>query len=276
MGGQRRPAILKTLTYLGREFFGIEGLGDVVVAFQVEASQVSFGNAHLVSTRQQSLNLTYMYIGRKLTLQFVPHYTHYHNGIGAWVYTEGDCRFSTYGNNLRQHHWQMEGYAQWKPFSGTTLMGNFTFTDNHAHNTDAQLSQHAASTFYYVTISQQLPWKLLATAYAFGQVGHSSENIYAYTRPWHRYAFTLQRSFLSGDRLTIRLMANTPFHKDMHYETCTTQGDITGWGDNISATNGRYLRLQVSYRFGRLKSGVKKTSTTIENSDEVGGIVKGK
>ena len=39
MGGQRRPAILKTLTYLGREFFGIEGLGDVVVAFQVEASQ---------------------------------------------------------------------------------------------------------------------------------------------------------------------------------------------------------------------------------------------
>ena len=32
----------------------------------------------------------------------------------------------------------------------------------------------------------------------------------------------------------------------------------------------------VSYRFGKLKASVKKTETTIENSDMVGGISKGK
>ena len=101
-------------------------------------------------------------------------------------------------------------------------------------------------------------------------------NIYAYSRSWNRYAFTLQRSFLSDDRLTVRLLANSPFHKDQHYETRTTQGDIIGWGDDIMAPNGRYFKFSVSYRFGKLKASVKKTETTIENSDEVGGIIKGK
>ena len=100
-------------------------------------------------------------------------------------------------------------------------------------------------------------------------------NIYAYSRAWNCYAFTLQRSFLSDDRLTVRLLACAPFHKDMHNKTRTTQGDIIGWGDNITAANGRYFKFTVSYRFGKLKANVKKTETTIENNDVVGGIVKG-
>jgi len=251
---------------------GITYLNPAVVS---TPTRVDFGNAHLVSTRQQTLSLTYMYVGQRLTLQLVPHYSYYHNGIGSLVYSQDDVRYGTYGNNLRQHRWQMEGYAQWKPFDGTTLAANLNFTDNHAENIDANLKQHLTSIFYYINISQKLPWKLTVTAYTYGQTGHSPENIYAYSRSWWRYAFTLQRSFLSDDRLTVRLMANAPFHKDMHYYTRTTQGDIIGWGDNLNSQNNRYFRIGISYRFGKLKASVKKTETTIENSDEVGGIVKG-
>ena len=252
---------------------GITYLNPAVVS---TPARVDFGNAHLVSTRQQTLTFTYLYVGQRLTLQLVPHYSYYHNGIGSLVYSQDDVRYGTYGNNLRQHRWQMEGYAQWKPFDGTTLVANLNLTDNHAENIDAGLKQHLTSTFYYINISQKLPWKLTATAYTYGQTGHSPENIYAYSRSWWRYAFTLQRSFLSDDRLTVRLMANAPFHKDLHYYTRTTQGDILGWGDNINSQNGSYFRIGISYRFGKLKASVKKTETTIENSDEVGGIVKGK
>ena len=251
---------------------GITYLNPAVVSMP---ASINYGMPQLVSTRQQTLSLTYMYIGRQLTLQLVPQYSYYHNGIGSLIYSQGDVRFSTYGNNLRQHRWQMEGYAQWKPFDGTTLIANLNFTDNDAKNLDANLSQHTDNLYYYVNLSQKLPWKLTATAYTFGQIGHSPMNIYAYSRQWNRYAFTLQRSFLSDDRLTVRLLACAPFHKDMHYKTRTTQGDIIGWGDNITAANGRYFKISVSYRFGKLKARVKKTETTIENSDEVGGIVKG-
>lgn len=252
------------------------GIGYLNPAIVSTPSRVDFGNAHLVSTRQQTLSLTYMYVGQRLTLQLVPHYSYYHNGIGSLVYSQGDRRYSTYGNNLRQQRWQMEGYAQWKPFSGTTLVANLNLTDNHAENQEAKFKQHITSTFYYIYLSQELPWKLFFTAYTYGQIGHSPENIYAYSRSWHRYSFTLQRSFLTDDRLTIRLMANAPFNKEMHYHTRTTQGDIIGWGDNTNSQNAQFFRLSLTYRFGKLKVKVKKTATTIENSDVVGGINKGK
>ena len=251
---------------------GITYLNPAVVSMP---ASVNYGMPQLVSTRQQTLSLTYMYIGQRLTLQLVPHYSYYHNGIGSFIYSQGDVRYSTYGNNLRQHRWQMEGYVQWKPFDGTTIVANLNFTDNYAKNIDANLSQHTDNLFYYVNLSQKLPWNLRFTAYTFGQFGHSPMNIYAYSRAWNCYAFTLQRSFLSDDRLTIRLLACAPFNKDMHNKTRTTQGDIIGWGDNITTANGRYFKLTVSYRFGKLKASVKKTETTIENNDEVGGIMKG-
>lgn len=239
-------------------------------------TRISFGNAHLVSTRQQTLALTYMYIGQKLTVQFVPHYSYYHNGIVSVVYSQNDILYSTYSNNLSQHRWQLEGYVQWKPFDGTTAVANINFTDNHAENTASGIKQHLTSMFYYANIAQKLPWKLLFTAYAYGQFGHSPMNIYSYSCPFHRYAFTLQRSFLKDDRLTVRLTANTPFHKKVHDKSRTTQGDIIGWSDAENVANGRYFKVSVSYRFGKLKASVKKTETSIENDDIVGGITKGR
>ena len=238
-------------------------------------SRVDFGNAHLVSTRQQALTLTYMYVGQRLTLQLAPQHSYCHNGIGSLVYSHDDVRYGTYGNNLRQHRWQMQGYAQWRPFDGTTLVANLTFTDNHARNLDAGLSQHTDHLNYYLNLSQKLPWKLTCAAYTYGLAGHSPMEIYAYQHSMNSYAFTLQRSFLSDGRLTVRLMANSPFHKRRHTKNSTVQGDILGWGDNTFAASGRYFRLSVSYRFGKLKASVKKTETTIENNDVVGGITKG-
>ena len=238
-------------------------------------SRVDFGNAHLVSSRQQTVALTYMLVAPKLTLQLTPQYTYCPNGIGSLVYSQGDVRYGTYGNNLRQHRWQLQGYAQWKPLDSSTVVANVTLTDNHAKNVDASLSQHTTSAFYYLSFAQRLPWKLLVSAYTYGQAGHSPMSIYAYSRSYNAYAFSLQRSFLSEDRLTVRLSANMPFHRYQRNKTRTTQGDITGWGDNTNNASGRYFRITLSYRFGKLKASVKKTETTIENSDVVGGITKG-
>lgn len=250
---------------------GIAYLNPAVVA---TPTRVDFGNAHLVSTRQQTLSITYMYVGQRFTLHLVPHYSYYHNGIVSEIYSQNNVCYATYGNSLRQHRWQLEGYMQWKPLDGTTLAANINFTDNHAESTASALKQHLTSMFYYVNIAQKLPWSLLITAYAYGQFGHSPMNIYSYSCPFHRYAFTLQRSFLKEDRLTVRLTANTPFHRDMHNKSRTTQGDILGWSDEESVANGRYFKVSVSYRFGKLKASVKKTDTSIENDDMVGGITK--
>ena len=252
---------------------GITYLNPAVIS---TPDQVIFGNSRLSSVTDRSLALHYLYVGQRVTLQVVPMFRFVNNGINSLVYAEGNTRFATYDNNLRQRRWQLECYIQWKPFDKTTFVTNLNLSDNHLKNTANDMTQHCTALNYYANISQRLPWKLTLSGYCFGQLGHSSESIYAYARSWFRYGFSMQRSFLSEDRLTIQLNANAPFNKRMHYKTRTTQGDFLGWGDNVYAGNGQCFRVSVSFRFGSLKARVKKTDTTIENTDEMGGIKRGK
>ena len=59
----------------------------------------------------------------------------------------------------------------------------------------------------------------------------------------------------------------------MSSKSYTTQGDYTG--NTVSHWVNRSIGINVSYRFGSLKARVKKTNTTIENDDLVGGSSKG-
>ena len=252
---------------------GITYLNPAVSSFP---TSVQFGNPHLGSSRNQSIGLPYMYVGQHLTLQIYPQYKFTNNALSNIIYADGDTRYLTYGNILRQRRWQVEGYIQWKPFDKTTFTANLNFSSNRYENRNQQLKQHCTSLNYYIYAAQKLPWKLQLSGYTFGQLGNSNQDVYTYNKPWNRYAFTLQRSFLSEDRLTVNMLVCAPFHKDMHYRTCTTQGDILANDDYINAQNGRYFRISLSYRFGKLKSSVKKTDTTIENDDLQGGISRGK
>ena len=246
---------------------GISYLNPAVVS---SPTQVTYGNAELSSCRKQNIYLMYSYIGRWLTLQLAPAYTYLNNGIGRWVYAKNDIRYQTYGNLERMHRWQFEGYVQWKPFKTTTLSTNFNLGYVDISNPSLDLQHSGLSGFYYLNGSQQLPWKLRFTAFVYGQTGHTVENVYSYQRSWTQYGFSLQRSFLSDNRLTLRVNANNLFCKYNHTISCTTQGDTYGYSD--LAQRGRKINFSLSYRFGKLKASVKKTETTIENSDVVGGI----
>ena len=236
--------------------------------------QVQYGNPELSSSRNQTVHLIYSYIGQWLTLQLAPAFKYYSDGIGRLIYAQNDVRYQTYGNIEKLTRWQLEGYVQWKPFKSTTLSANFNLWDDKIENPSISLSQKGYSGFYYLNGSQLLPWKLRLTAYVYGEMGHSVNNVYSYSRSWNRYGCSLQRSFLNEDRLTVRISANDLFRKYRHYTGCTTQGDILGYSD--SANRASMINFSISYRFGKLKASVKKTETTIDNSDVVGGITKGK
>lgn len=237
---------------------------------------VQYGNPHLGSTRNQSIGLPYMYVGQHLTLQIFPQFKFTDNALSNIIYADGDTRYLTYGNVLRQRCWQVETYIQWKPFDKTTLTANLNFSNNLYNNPGQHLRQRRTSLFYYVYAAQKLPWKLQLSGYIFGQLGKTCQDVYTYNEPWFRYSFTLQRSFLKDDCLSVSLTAGAPFNKDMHYKMRTIQGDIRGSGDYVNAQNGRYFQVSLSFRFGKLKRSVKRTDTTITNDDIQGGITRGK
>lgn len=106
----------------------------------------------------------------------------------------------------------------------------------------------------------------------YGKVGHSPSGIYYMQHSYYGYYFSLQRSFLKDDRLTVRIAANAPFNKYWTSEAETVNGDYRDY--QKSWNRARSFSLSVTWRFGSLKANVKKTEHSIENDDVVGGITK--
>ena len=248
---------------------GISYLNPAVVTSPMVVQQ---GNPNLVSSRTQRISLIYSYILPHLTLQIAPAYNFSSGGISSIQTAKNDIRYNTYDNILRYRRFSIEQYVQWRPFDGTTIVFNNNLRYEHNENPNLGYRTFGWSDNFYANLSQKLPWKLLFYAVTYGKVGHSPSGIYYIQHSYYGYYFSLQRSFLKDDRLTVRLGANAPFNKYWTSEAETVNGDYRDY--QKSWNRARSFSLSVTWRFGSLKANVKKTEHSIENDDVVGGITK--
>ena len=235
---------------------------------------IQHGNPQLVSSHIQRINLVYSYILPSLTIQVAPGYQYTSGGISEIQTAKDDIRYRTYDNILRYRRVSLENYVQWKPFDGTTIVINNNLRYEHYENPNLGYRTFGLSDNYYVNLSQKLPWKIRLYLSAYGKIGHSPSGVYTMQDSWFDYYASLQRSFIKDDRLTVKIGANAPFNKYYSSEAETVNGDFRDFQQ--SWNRARYFSLSVTYRFGKLKASVKKTETTIDNDDVVGGISKGK
>ena len=249
---------------------GISYLNPAIVT---SPTVVQHGNANLVSSHTQRISLIYSYILPKLTLQIAPAYNYSSGGISTIQTARNDIRYITYDNILRSRRFSVEQYVQWKPFDGTTIVINNNLRYEHNENPNLGYRTFGWYDNFYANLSQKLPWKLLLYMAAYGKIGHSPSGIYYMQYSYQGYYFSLQRSFLKDDRLTVRIGANAPFNKYWTSEAETVNGDYRDFQQ--SWNNARSFSLSVTYRFGSLKASVKKTEHSIDNDDVVGGISKG-
>ena len=249
------------------------GISYLNPAASITPTVVSQGNPNLESSHTQRLSLIYSYILPKLTFQFAPAYSFSSGGISSVQTAKGDVRYTTYDNILRYRRFSVEQYVQWKSFDGTTLIINNNLRYEHNENPNLGYCTHGWSDIGYVHLTQKLPWKLRLYLSVNGKIGHSPSGVYYIQHSWYNYYASLQRSFLKGDRLTVRLGANSPFDKYLPSVAETVNGNYRDYQQ--SWNRGRCFTISVNWRFGSLKSSVKKTEHSIENDDVVGGISKG-
>ena len=249
---------------------GISYLNPAIVT---SPTVIQYGNANLVSSHTQRISLIYSYILPKLTLQIAPAYNYSSGGISTIQTARNDIRYITYDNILRFRRFSVEQYVQWRPFDGTTIVLNNNLRYEHNENPNLGYRTFGWYDNFYANLSQKLPWKLLLYMAAYGKIGHSPSGIYYMQYSYQGYYFSLQRSFLKDDRLTVRIGANAPFNKYWTSEAETVNGDYRDFQQ--SWNNARSFSLSVTYRFGSLKASVKKTEHSIDNDDVVGGISKG-
>ena len=225
----------------------------------------SYGNIGLGSVHYHSMSLTYMRVGTKLTFNITPQFQFSNNGIGAVKWADGLVQVSTYANTLKTYSTNLSGFVQWMPFEKTSVMFNGSIGYNYYKSKELGLKNDRISGSFFANVTQFLPWKLQLSAFA-GMWSGGVQDLYGYMGNVFMHGFSMQRSFLKEDRLTVMVMASNPFGgKYMGMKSHITQGDVTGWYKNERMA--RTLAISVSYRFGSLKSSVKKADKTIENDD---------
>lgn len=232
---------------------------------------VEYGNPHLASSRNYSISMTYMHISPRFTYNITPTYTFSNSQIGEINTIEDNRRVTTYGNVISQRQFSINAFMQWMITKKTSMMlnGNYSVRSfSSSVNNNLKLTRWDG-VFVYANVTQELPLKIQATA-NIGTFGGGLESVYSRQGHMWFHGIGLQRSFLKEDRLTVKLNAQNPFVKRMRYfNSYVVNGDYTGI--NKMGFTMQQFELSATFRFGSSKVNVKKTSTTIENDDVVGG-----
>ncbi len=238
-------------------------------------TSVEYGNPRLSSARNNMVSINFQHTGNRLTFNVKPSLTITNNLIGTsrtahdgivYITTTNDCRYLMAG---------VGGFLQWMMTAKTTLVVNGEVAYKRYRNPSQDLTNSGWGGNLYAQLSQQLPWKLRATAACMWYgIGHDVRHVYGYsTMPDPTIMLGLSRSFLKDNRLTVQLSANSILHKYQVSKGYITQGDFIN--TEVSRFNERNVRLSVSYAFGSSNTRVKQIGKTVENDDLVGGLRSG-
>ncbi|MBW4756300.1 outer membrane beta-barrel family protein [Prevotella histicola] len=247
------------------------GIGYLNPAIISTPTAVSFGNANLGSSRNQKLQLVYMLVASKLTLQLSPYYSFTNNGIGRILYEQNRKDVSTFQNVLKSKVFGISSYTEWTPLTGTSFTLNASMRYARITLPTPSTKNSGCGGGIYFNWEQKLPWDLTLTTSIGGEYGNRIYNPYAIEGRWFYYNFTLTRLFFK-DKLTVSLSANSPFSKDKATTYNIVRGDYTGYERSVMYP--RYFNIGFSWSFGKLKASVKRAARSIENDDLVGSNKK--
>ena len=247
------------------------GIGYLNPAIISTPTAVSFGNANLGSSRNQKLQLEYMLVTSKLTLQLSPYYSFTNNGIGRILYEQNRKDVSTFQNILKSKIFGISSYTAWTPFTGTSFTLNASMRYARITLPTPYIKNSGCGGGIYFDWEQKIPWKLTLTTSLGGEYGNRVYNPYAIEGHWFYYNFTLTRRFFK-DKLTVSLSANSPFIKERSSTYRIVQGDYTGYERDVMKP--QHFKIGLSWKFGKLRASVKKAERIIQNDDLVGSNKK--
>ena len=247
------------------------GIGYLNPAIISTPTAVSFGNANLGSSRNQKLQLVYMLVTSKLTLQLSPYYSFTNNGIGRILYEQNRKDVSTYQNVLKSKVFGLSSYTEWTPFTGTSFTLNADIRYARITLPTPYIKNSGCGGDIYFNWEQKVPWKLTLTTSIGGEYGNRVYDPYAIEGHWFYYDFTLTRRFFK-DKLTVSISAESPFIKERSSTYRIVQGDYTGYERSVMYP--QRFNIGFSWSFGKLKASVKTAARSIENDDLVGSKKK--
>lgn len=242
-------------------------------------TEKTYGNPNLKSAGSNSATLSYQLTTHKLTFMPNLNFTWSNGEIGSEKFAETmeyegnmiDVMNNTYANNIKHFSAGPSLYVQWQATNTTSIMTNLSASwEQFKHKT---MSYQNSRWGYngWLQVKQKLPWKLTCEVSGW-LTNNGATSLYQISKkPFVGSSFALRRDFLKENRLSVALTGT--LHTKLVQSTETVQGDSRGWTKTYM-NNNKDVQLSVSYRFGSLRTSVKKTAKKIDNDDQIGGISK--
>lgn len=225
-------------------------------------NQVTMGNPNLSSEKSNKVSLTYTNFGSVFGGNIGIEYSSIDNSIAHTYTMIDDVLYESYGNMGHDRRIAIFGMCNW------TIIPRMQFMVN-ARLTRQMFSAEEMSNKGW-NLNYGANWNYsLQSGFKFNLYGGQktrSYNLTGYNDGYYYYGLGISKDFLKNDAMTVTLSANNFLQGHNTYRTVTDTKGIRTTGEYKNSNWN--VGISLSWRFGSLKSNVKKTDKSINNDDK--------
>lgn len=230
--------------------------------------QINKGNPDLMSERNHIVSLKYSAFGRVVGGMIGLEYNLSDNSITRYSYLLERDGFNTlvssFANMGKKQDAAVTGFFNWNIIHNMSLSINGRLAYNHLNAPAEGLSNHGWSG----NIGGSWNYSV-ADVYKFSAYGNwmsKSVTLQGHRSGFYYYGLSAARDFLADKSLTLSLSANNFITPHITFSNYIKTPEMIN--DNISRSFSFWsVGISLSWKFGSLKGGVKKTGVEVKNDD---------
>lgn len=225
---------------------------------------IETGNPDLTSERANKLTLTYSNYGNRFGGNVGLEYSSIDNAITNFIYTEKEVTYYSFANIGHNRDFAIFGFLNWTPTRKLRISVNARLTRQKYTSKNPDLSNAGWNLNYGGNLNYTLPGEFKLNVYG----GQSTKDygLQQWSDGWYYYGLGVSKDFLRNDALTLTLSAIQFLQPYTSYSTFAKTESIK---ESFTFHNRNWnVGLSLSWRFGSLKSDVKKAAKQIENDDK--------
>ena len=230
----------------------------------MDPNNISYGEPNLDSEQQHNFNINYGSFTQKINFNATLTYSFAQNAVSAKSFIDEDgVTNNTYANIGKNQTVGTNIYASWTPTTSirTYLNGGMNYTDIKS-NDGSGLNNSGFSGRAYGGLTYTLPYDIRLGVN--GGLFMNRIQLQTVQSPFYYYSFSLMKS-LFNKKLDLTLNAQDIFSKYREISSTTTGAGFRQ--KSISMNPVRNLRISATYRFGNLKTSMKRVQRGITNED---------
>lgn len=238
-------------------------------ADRTDVKNISYGNPDLNAVTSNNFDLAHSTFIKNSSFNSSLSYSLSNNAIQQFTTAYPDSAVTTYGNLGREQSYGFSESANLSLTKNLNLNLNTTFTyiilNGFLQDKPLRNEGLTASFFGSGSYKFEKNWRLSANGGYFPR----SVTLQGRTGNYYYNSFTLSKTFLKGDKATIKLMARSPFQKNR--KSLHEVNDLTFNQLQESIYQQRNFGLTFSYKFGKLEDDIARKRRGISNDDLKGG-----